>query len=86
METDLLLSLFRPSVMSNTLETPMESSSQDYCIVFPCPPLGNLPDSGIKTMSLHLLHLRQILYCLSHQEACQLTNTAYHVFFKLMFP
>ena len=62
MGTDLLLSLFRHSVVSNTPETPMESSSQDYCSVLPCPPLGNLPDPGIKTMSLHLLHLRQILY------------------------
>ena len=32
-----------------------------------------------------LLNYWWILYHLSHQEACQLTNTAYHVFFKLCF-
>ena len=48
METDMLLLLFRHSVLSNTLETPMESSRQDCWSVLPCPPPGNLPTQGSK--------------------------------------
>ena len=33
----------------------MEFSRQEYCGGLPCPPPGNLPDSGIEPMSLRSL-------------------------------
>ena len=35
-------------------------SRQEHWSGLPCPPPGNLPDPGIKPVSLHLLHCRQI--------------------------
>ena len=44
----------------------MEFSRQEYWNELPFPSPGDLPDTGI---SLGLLHCRQILSCLSHQES-----------------
>ena len=45
----------------------IEFSRQEYWSGLPFPSPGNLPNPGIKPVSLHLLQCRQILYHLSHQ-------------------
>ena len=70
--------VFRHQVMSNTLETHMESSRQEYWGGLPRPPPGNLPNPGIKTISLHLLHLRQILHCWDNRYAMETLHYSKH--------
>ena len=40
----------------------MGFSRQEYWSGLPFPPPGDLPNPGIKPMSLHLLHCRHVLY------------------------
>ena len=47
----------------------MGFSRQEYWSRLPCPAPGDLPDLGSKMHLLWLLHCRQILYLLSHQES-----------------
>ena len=46
----------------------MGFSRQEYSGL-PCLPPGDLPNPGIESESLHLLHCRQILYILRHPES-----------------
>ena len=46
----------------------MEFSRQEYYSGLPSPALGALVTHRLNTGLLHLLHGRQILYCLSHQR------------------
>ena len=53
-----------PWSVATRLLCPWGFSKQEYWSGLPCPPLGDLPNQGIKP---GLLHCRQILYHLSHQ-------------------
>ena len=59
METDTLLVLFRRSLVSNTLETPMDSIQARQLEWVAMPSSRDSPHPGIKTMSLHVLHVRR---------------------------
>ena len=48
----------------------MEFSRQEYCSGLPCPPPGNLPDPGIETHLLYLLHWQVVSLPLHHLEIC----------------
>ena len=69
----LLLLLFSRSVMSGSFATPwtvarqappfMEFSRQEYWSGLPCPPPGDLPNSGIEPASLNISYIgRRALY------------------------
>ena len=53
-----------PGTAAHQAPLSMGFSRQEYWNGLPCPPLGDLPDPGIKQ---GLLHCRQILYQLSYQ-------------------
>ena len=57
-----------PWTVARQVPLSIEFSRQEQWSGLPFPSPGDLPDPGL---NLSLLHCRQILYCLSHQESPQ---------------
>ena len=55
-----------PQTIARQALLSMEFSRQEYWSGLPFPPLGDLPDPGVKP---HLLHCSRILYCQAIVEA-----------------
>ena len=69
-----------PWAVAHQAPLSMEFSRQEYWSGLPCPSLGDLPDPGFPG----LLHWRQILYHLSHQERlCVCVYIMYNIYINL---
>ena len=55
----------------------MEFSRQEYWIGLPFPTPGDLPDPGIESPSLHLLHWQADALPLNHWEAFKIMTTLF---------